>query len=239
MKKIIQSFWIITLLLSVLAQAAAKEPFTEGKDYRLLKSPVQTSAGPGRIEVAEVFWYGCPHCYSLDKVVNEWKPRLAKEAKFVRVPGFFGPNLWQTHAQFYYTLESLFPDEKLLDSVHDAVFQQVQEKNNRLTNEKEMADYLGEHYKVDKEKFLSYYNSFGVKNLLNQASSKVRGYQLTGVPALVVDGRFVIEPKVGLEKMPEIADFLIQKVSTERTKAKAKEAPATSQPVKDQNVKVK
>ena len=108
-----------------------------------------------------------------------------------------------------------------------------------MTNEKEMTDFLGEYYKVDKKMFLSYYNSFGVKNLLNQAFSKVRGYQLTGVPALVVDGRFVIEPKVGLEKMPEIADFLIQKVSAERTKAKAKEAPTTSQPLQDQNVKVK
>ena len=226
MKKIIRSFWVIALLLPVLAQAAAKELFTEGKDYRLLKLPVQTSVGPDRIEVAEVFWYGCPHCRSLEAVVDRWKPRLAKEAQLVRVPGFFGPNLWQTHAQLYYTLERLFPDEKSLNSIHDSVFREVQERKNLLKNEEEMVTFLSKHHKVDKETFLFYYNSFGVKNLLSQASSKVRGYQLTGVPALVVDGRFVIEPKVGLEKMPEIADFLIQKVSSERAEAKANKATA-------------
>ena len=222
MKKIIRSFWVIALLLPVLAQAAAKELFTEGKDYRLLELPVQTSVGPDRIEVAEVFWYGCPHCRSLEAVVDRWKPRLTKEAQFVRVPGFFGPNLWQTHAQLYYTLESLYPDEKSLELIHDSAFREVQERNNLLKNEEEMVEFLSKHHKVDKKKFLSYYNSFGVKNLLSQASSKVRGYRLTGVPALVVDGRFVIEPKVGLEKMPEIADFLIHKVSSERAEGKAK-----------------
>ena len=239
MKKIIQSFWMMALLIPVLAQAAVKEPFKEGKDYRPLKSPVQTSVAADRVEVAEVFWYGCPHCFSLEKVVTDWKPQMAEGGQLVRVPGFFGPNLWQTHAQLYYTLETLFPDEKSLKPVHDAIFQQVQEKNNLLKTESEMTEYLVKHHRVDKDKFQSYFNSFGVKNLMNQASSKVRGYQLTGVPALVIDGRFVIEPKVGLEKMPEIADYLIHKVNTERTEARAKKSPANNQPVKDQGVKVK
>lgn len=216
MQKIIRSLWMIAFLIPVLTHAAAKEPFKEGQDYRLLKSPVQTSASPGRVEVAEVFWYGCPHCYSLESAVHRWEPTMAKEAQLVRVPGFFGPNVWQTHAQLYYTLESLFPNEKELYPVHDAVFREIQEGNNRLTDEKDMAEYLSKNHNVDKDKFLSYYKSFGVHNLLNQAFSKVRGYQLTGVPALVVDGRYVIEPKIGLEKMTQVADYLIRKVSDGR-----------------------
>ncbi|AMO54354.1 thiol:disulfide interchange protein DsbA/DsbL [Endozoicomonas montiporae] len=239
MRKIIQGFWLLVLCIPFLAQAAPVEGFKEGKDYHLLKSPVQTSVSDDRIEVAEVFWYGCPHCSSLEKVVTRWKPQMTDEAQLVRVPGFFGPNLWQTHAQLYYTLESLFPDEKSLKPVHDAIFQQVQERNNLLKNEEEMLGYLTKHHKVDKDKFLSLYNSFGVKNLMNQASSKVRGYQLTGVPVLVIDGRFVVEPKVGLERMPEIADYLIERVSKERAEAKAKKSPTSPQSAKDQNAKVK
>lgn len=216
MQRIIRSLWIIFLLIPVLGQAAPIEPFTEGKDYRRLKDPVQTSVNPDRIEVAEVFWYGCPHCYDLELVVNRWKTSLSKDVEVVRVPGFFGPNLWQTHAQLYFALKSMFEDEKVLDPIHDAVFIEVQEKNNHLTNEKEMVDFLNKRFQIDEEKFLSYYNSFGVKNLLNQASSKVQGYRLTGVPALVVDGRYVIEPKVGLQKMPKIANYLIKKTSDER-----------------------
>ena len=222
MQKIIRSLWMIAFLIPVLTHAADKESFKEGQDYRLLKSPVQTSASPDRIEVAEVFWYGCPHCYSLESVVERWKPTVAKEVQLVRIPAFFGPNIWQTHAQLYYTLESLFPNEKEFHPIHDAVFREIQEGNNRLTDEKEMAEYLSKNHKVDKDKFLSYFKSFGVHNLLNQAFSKVRGYKLTGVPALVVDGRFVIEPKIGLEKMPQVADYLIKKISDERAEVKAK-----------------
>lgn len=220
MQKIIRNLWVILLLIPILVKAADNEPFKEGKDYRRLKDPVQTSVKPDSIEVSEVFWYGCPHCYDLESIVDRWKPSLSKEVEFLRVPGFFGSNIWQTHAQLYYTLKSMFEDEKALHQVHDVVFNEIQEKNNRLANEKEMAEFLKKRFQVDEKKFLSYYNSFGVQNLLNQASSKVQGYRLTGVPVLVVDGRYVIEPKVGLQKMPEVADYLIKKVSEKRAKTK-------------------
>ena len=221
MHKIIRSLWLFIVLLSASAHAVAKTEFQEGKDYRVLKTPAQTSVKSDRIEVAEVFWYGCPHCYSLESVVDRWKPSLSEEAQFIRVPGFFGQNIWQTHARLYYTLESLYPDEKELHPVHDAVFKEIQEKNNRLTNSKDMTDFLGKRFKVDKDRFEEYFKSFGVQNLLNQAFSKVRGYRLTGVPVLVVDGRYVIEPGIGLENMPRVADYLIQKISDERAKEKA------------------
>lgn len=222
MPKLLRSLWLV-LLLPLLAQAAP-DKYKEGTDYRELKSPVQTSVKKEQIEVAEVFWYGCPHCYTLEPIVDRWKPSLEKDTKFVRVPGFFGPNIWKTHAQLYYTLETMIPDGKKLHEIHDSIFGEVQTRNNRLSNVEEMGEYVKKKAGIDPKQFASFYNSFGVNNLMNQAYSKVRGYQLTGVPALIVDGRYVIEPKVGLDNMPAVADFLIQKVREERTaKEKAKD----------------
>ena len=215
MPKFMKHLWLV-MLFPLLAHAAAQDTFKAGEHYRVLNSPVQTSVKKGQIEVAEVFWYGCPHCYSLEPIVDAWKPSLKADTSFVHVPGFFGPNIWKTHAQLYYALESMVADKKQLHKIHDKIFVEVQDRRNRLGDVKAMAEYLNREFKLDKKLFTSYYNSFGVLNLLNQAGSKVRGYQLTGVPAIIVDGRFVVEPKVGLGKMPEVADFLIEKVRKER-----------------------
>ena len=214
MHKIFRFFWMV-LLIPILSQAAPIK-YKEGEHYRVLKNPVQTSVDKQQIEVAEVFWYGCPHCYSLEPIIDKWKPSLAKDAKFVWVPGFFGPNIWKDHARIYYTIEALFPDEKKMHEVHDAIFPEIQNRNNRMRDVDSVADFLNKRFGADKKAVAKIYNSFGVNNLLNQSFSKVRGYQLTGVPALVVDGRYVIEPKVGLDNMPVIADFLVKKVRDDR-----------------------
>ncbi|WP_051786395.1 thiol:disulfide interchange protein DsbA/DsbL [Endozoicomonas numazuensis] len=221
MPKQLKFLWL-ALVLPLMAQAATvQDKYKEGQDYRVLSSQVQTAAKKDQIEVAEVFWYGCPHCYTLEPIVDRWKPSLEKDTRFVRVPGYFGPNIWKTHAQLYYTLVTMIPDEKKLHEIHDSIFSEVQNRNNRLGDVDAMGDFLKKRYGIDPKQFASFYNSFGVLNLMNQGGAKVRGYQLTGVPALVVDGRYVIEPKVGLDNMPAVADFLIKKVREERA-AKAK-----------------
>ena len=224
MPKLLKHLWLV-LLLPLMAQAApVKKEFKEGEHYTVLSSAVQTVSKKDNIEVSEVFWYGCPHCYSLEPIVDRWKPSLKKDTEFVRVPGFFGPNIWKTHAQLYYALESMVQDEKEMHKIHDAIFGEIQNRRSRLGDVESMAEYLNKSFGLDPKIFTSYYNSFGVMNLLNQAGAKVRGYELKGVPALVVDGRYLIEPKVGLDNMPAVADFLIQKVRDDRAEEMKKKA---------------
>lgn len=187
--------------------------FKDGVDYRTLRTPVLTDASKGEIEVATVFWYGCPHCYSLEPIVDRWKESLKDDVHFVRRPGFFGPNLWQTHAQLYYTINSMGIEDK----VHEGIFNEVQNKRNYLQDSDAMADYLNQHYGVDKKEFKVKFESFGVNHQLQQASAKLKGYELTGVPALIIDGKYVIEPGMAgsLKNMPLIADYLIAKVQKE------------------------
>ena len=204
MHKWFHVFWV-ALLIPLLSQAAPVK-YKEGEHYRVLKTPVQTSVDKALIEVSEVFWYGCPHCYSLEPIVDRWTLSLPEDAKFVRIPGFFGSNIWKDHARIYHTIEALYAgDEKKMHQVHGAIFPEIQNRNNRLRDADAVAEFLNRRFGADKKEVTKIYNSFGVNNLLNQSFLKVRGYQLTGVPAMIVDGRYVIEPKVGLDNMPVIA----------------------------------
>ena len=193
--------------------------FKDGVDYRTLKIPVLTDAEKGEIEVASVFWYGCPHCYTLEPIVDRWKKSLSDDIRFVRRPGFFGPNLWQTHAQLYYTIHNMGIEDK----VHEGIFNEVQNKRNYLQDGDAMADYLNQRYGIDKKEFKSQFESFGVNHQLQQAFAKLEGYELTGVPALIIEGRYVIEAGTAgsLNNIPLIADYLIAKVQKEKS-AKAK-----------------
>lgn len=196
------------------SKSSVAREFKDGVDYRTLDNPVLTDVNKGQIEVAEIFWYGCPHCYNLEPIVTSWKKSLAPDAVFVRRPGFFGPNIWQTHAQLYYTVRNMGIEDK----VHDGIFNEIQNRRNMLKNADAMADFLNERYGVDKTEFVDQFNSFGVNHLLQQAFAKLKGYDLTGVPALIIDGRYVVEPgKAGsLNNMPVIADYLIEKARKER-----------------------
>lgn len=171
MPKQLKFLWL-ALVLPLVAQAAVQDPYKEGKDYRVLPEQVQTSVKKSQIEVAEVFWYGCPHCYTLEPIVERWKPSLEKDTRVVRTPGFFGPNIWKTHAQLYYTLETMIPDAKKLHDVHTSIFAEVQHRNNRLGDVKAMGDFLQERHGIDPKQFASFYNSFGVLNLMNQGGQK-------------------------------------------------------------------
>ena len=188
--------------------------FKDGVDYRTLSNQVLTDVNKDQIEVAEIFWYGCPHCYTLEPIVDSWKPSLEKDSVFLRRPGFFGPNIWQTHAQLYYTLRNM----GIIEKVHDGIFNEVQNRRNLLRDADAMADFLNERYGVDKKAFIGEFNSFGVSNQMQQSFAKLKGYDLSGVPVIVIDGRYVIEPGMAgsLNNMPAIADYLIEKVRKER-----------------------
>ncbi len=243
MPKLMRYLWLL-LLLPLVAHAEAVKPiegissadssnlvkqeknitvskkYKAGKHYRVLKTPAQTDTKADQIEVAEVFWYGCPHCYTLEGIVDAWKPSLSKDVNFIRVPAFYGPNIWKSHAQLYYTLQSM----GVIEKVHDAIFDEVQNKKNYLKNTDAMAAFLNKNFGIEKAKFENSYNAIGIVHQLLKASSMVRGYGLTGVPAIVIDGRYVVEPRLAgsLENMTAISDFLISKIREERKKEQEK-----------------
>ena len=198
----------------VVTQSSTPLLFQPGQHYRVLPSPVKTDATPGKVEVVSIFWYGCPHCYALEPKIELWQQTLPGDVEFIRTPGFFGPNLWQTHARLYYTVRSM----GLEDKVHGGIFSEIQNRRNQLRDSEQMAEFLNREFGIEPAAFNKAFKAFGVNHQLQKAFSKLKGYELSGVPAIVIDGRYVVEPGLAgsLGNMPVIADYLIRKVKQDR-----------------------
>lgn len=155
----------------------------------------------------ELFWYGCPHCYHFEPTINPWIAKLPDDVNFVRVPAMFG-GVWDLHGQMFITLQTMGVEAK----VHSAVFEAIQKDGKKLATPEEMAEFLATQG-VDKDAFLKTYNSFGVKGQVANAKRLGMAYQISGVPALIVNGkyRFDIGSSGGPEQALDVADQLIAK----------------------------
>lgn len=195
--------------LSTMAMAA---PLVEGQHYSTLDEPVKTHVEDGKIEVTEAFWYGCPHCYDLEDTLNAWVDGLPDDVVFERMPATMG-GAWNKHATAFYAAKELGIQQDL----HSDFFDAIHEQGRQLTDPDEIATFFS-NYGVSKDEALEALDSFGVKSQVNQAHARMRNMKLMGVPALVVDGRYVVTPSSagGLDNMPRIAEDLVDKVREER-----------------------
>ncbi|MFG6158510.1 thiol:disulfide interchange protein DsbA/DsbL [Halomonas sp. 1390] len=196
--------------LSSLVSAA---PLVEGEHYTVLENPVETRVEDGQVAVTEAFWYGCPHCYDLEDPLNAWVAEQPEDVTFQRMPATMGGD-WNTHAFAFYAAEQL----GILDELHDDFFHAIHEEGRRLTSEDDIAAFFSD-YGVSEEEAREALASFGVKSQVNQAHARMRQMQLMGVPALIVDGRYLVSPSTAgsLGNMPQIAGALVDKVREERT----------------------
>ncbi|WP_373190349.1 thiol:disulfide interchange protein DsbA/DsbL [Halomonas sp.] len=196
--------------LSSLVWAA---PLIEGEHYEVLDNPLETQVEDGRIEVTEVFWYGCPHCYNLEEPLNAWVAEQPQDVAFQRMPATMG-GAWNTHAFAFYAAQEL----GILDALHDDFFHAIHEQGRRLTEVDDIAAFFSD-YGVSEEQAREALSSFAVKAKVNQAHARMRQMQLMGVPALVVDGRYLITPSSAgsLDNMPQVAGALVEKVREEQT----------------------
>ena len=198
------------LLLAFLAAASAAQPaaepqYQEGVHYARLPVPVDTNS-PDRIEVVEVFSYACVHCYRLDPILEDWIGKLPEDVAFLRVPAIFNQT-WALLAWLFYAAEALGVQEQVHAPIFDATHRRGQDLRNLESAEKLFEQEAG----VSPEDFRKALNSFDVHNRLRQADAKGRAYRLTGVPSLIVNGKYRIETEMASTQagMLKIADFLI------------------------------
>ena len=216
MKKILFLLLTLTLSPSILM---AKE-YTDGKEYITYKKPFPVSTGD-KIEIKEIFWYGCPHCFSLEAPLNKWLQQgIPENAEFIRMPGIFRDN-WMVHARAYYAFESLDQTEKL----HHALMDVMHVKRQRLATEDQIADFVATQG-IDRKKFKDAYNSFSVDALSRQAKIMTGRYEITGVPSIVVDGRYLVTSTTAgsNEELFKVVNYLVKQATearkTDKTKAK-------------------
>ena len=164
--------------------------YSEGQHYHRLVPTQPTVGGANKIEIAEIFWYGCPHCDDFDPQINAWSENIPPNARFVRIPAVWNP-LARLHGRLYYTEEVLAKNGKLTDvgAFHAAVFNEFHRKSNRLTSEGAIQK-LFERFGVSEDDFLTTWNSFEVNQKIRVANDLVKRYNVTGVPAVVVNGKY-------------------------------------------------
>ncbi|MGO2241682.1 MAG: thiol:disulfide interchange protein DsbA/DsbL [Halomonas sp.] len=195
-----------------LSAAVSAQELVAGQQYELLETPVETHVEDGQIEVTEVFWFGCPHCYRLQTPVNEWYETLDDDVSVVHMPATMGGD-WNTHATAFYAAESL----GIEDELHADFFNAIHQEKQSLTDPDDIAEFFA-NYGVSEEEAKQALTAFSVRSEVNKANSRMREMRLMGVPALVVDGRYVVTPSSAgsLENMPQVADELIKQVRAER-----------------------
>jgi thiol:disulfide interchange protein DsbA len=164
--------------------------YSEGQHYHRLVPTQPTVGGANKIEIAEIFWYGCSHCDDFDPQINAWSENIPPDARFIRIPAVWNP-LARLHGRLYYTEEVLAKNGKLTDvgAFHAAVFTEFHRKSNRLTSEGAIQK-LFERFGVNEEDFLTTWNSFEVNQKIRVANDLVKRYNVTGVPAVVVNGKY-------------------------------------------------
>ena len=199
----------IRLAATDTPEPAVNERYKDGTHYRTLPVAQPTSAPPDKVEVVEVFWYGCPHCYTLEPHIQAWKADMPADAQFVRMPATLNRG-WQLHARVFYTAEAL----GVLEEVHEELFREIHGNGNQLNTEESLVEFFG-RYGVSEEQFMETFNSFAVQTRLRQSDNLVRRYRITGVPAVVVNGKYVTGADMagGATQLFEVVNFLVEKES--------------------------
>lgn len=216
MKNVIKKLLIIVVFASSGVMA---EEYDEGMEYIKLDKPVATTTGD-KVEVRELFWYGCPHCYHLEPTLNHWLDNKSSDSKFVRQPAIFSKR-WGIDAVYYYTMENL----GILDTLHEVYFKAIQEQGKKFNN-KSFANWVaGFKIKdIDAEKVAKTLKSFAVQTKVRKAAVNTGKYKITGVPSIVVAGKYITDgPHAGdHQEMMKVVDYLVKKERAETSKQPAK-----------------
>ncbi|MDH4071553.1 MAG: DsbA family protein [Gammaproteobacteria bacterium] len=180
------------ILLAQADEPAASQEwkFSEGTHYARMVPTQPTVGGADKIEVAEIFWYGCNHCYDFEAFINRWKEDIPANVRFVRIPAVWNP-LVRLHAQLYYTEEVLGNSGKIADpeQFRAAVFAEYHRRGNRLASV-DAIQALFEKHGVSADDFNNTWNSFEVSQKLRVAQDLGRRYAVSGVPTVVVNGKY-------------------------------------------------
>lgn len=165
--------------------APTSAQFKEGTNYTRLVPAQPTGVAPGKVEVVEVFWYGCGHCFALEPAIESWKGKdKPAYAEFVRVPAMWN-DATRMHARVFFTAELLGK----LEQLHTPIFREINVKGNQLNTVEKITAFFKEHG-VSTDEFQKAFSSFAVENKLQRADFLNRRYRIESVPTVIVNGKY-------------------------------------------------
>jgi thiol:disulfide interchange protein DsbA len=214
-RTVLSALALAPVMASLPARAQGAGP-KAGRDYREV-NPVQPTENPGKIEVVDFFWYGCPACNAFLPALDAWRKKLPADVSYRYLPVSFDPRN-EPHTRIYYTLEAL----NKVGDLHVKVFTAMHREKRRLLAADEIADFAAANG-IDKKQWLDTFNSFAVGTRIKRAQQVWTGYRIDGTPSVGIDGRYVTAPSMagGVEVSLEVTDFLIDQLRKRRSGRKS------------------
>ena len=210
---------LLFTLSSVTMSAAFADAPKLGTEFDAVAQPIPTE-NAAKIEVMEIFWYGCPHCYHMEEPLSAWVKKLPKDVYFKRMPGL--PNAsWAPMAKAFYAMDALGVGEKLHTPLFEAIHKS---KTLNPTDETATIVWVTQQSGLDKLKVEQAFKSFSTNTNLNRAAQIFRASGATGVPTLVINGKYITSATQagGNEQALKVADYIIGNVRTDKAAAAKK-----------------
>jgi len=201
---------LLTIVLFASISTAIADETAQPK-YITLDTPQSTQTGD-KIEVLEVFWYGCPHCYAFEPFLKKWLNSKPDNVEFRLMPGILN-RAWVAHARAYYTAEKL----GILDKIHHQLFDAIHKDNRYIFDEDSIKAFFIEQG-IDADQFSKVYDSQEIDNKLRQAFQEQVNAKIGGVPSIIINGKYLTSPSMadGYENLEQVMNSLIAKESRGR-----------------------
>ncbi len=167
------------------AQPAAGAPLEAGKDYQALSPAQPASTDAGKVEVAEVFMFGCPGCFAFEPHLEQWRKSQPEYVHFVRIPAIWNA-VAEIHARAYYTAVALGK----ADEIAAPFFDEYHVKGNTLETEDKLAEFFG-RFGVDADTFKKTFYSLPVETNMKRAMELVERYHVPSTPSVIVNGKYL------------------------------------------------
>ena len=210
----IRNFCTVLLLGMLLMGAVVVKAgeLRQGLDYARVVPP-QPAGGDGKVEVLELFWYGCSHCYQFEPYIKDWLKKKPDYVEYVRLPAIFGSPAWRLHATAFYTAQVLGVGEK----IHEPFFDAIHKYKRRLKTEGQLMEFFAEHG-VSNDDFKKTFKSFAVQAKVRRAADLTRRYGAEGVPTVIVNGKYRVDGPMAknYDNLLKIVDQLAEQEFTRK-----------------------
>ncbi len=211
------------------APAVAAAPFVdngkwvEGKNYFVIE-PAQPTSHPGKIEVTEVFSYGCPACNGFHATVDQIASSLPSNAVMNYLAASFRPDEnWPMYQRAFYAAQAL----DLVGKTHDAMFDAVWKSGELSTYNLKAGDPKPKaawptiddaakfyaKYGVTAQEFTGVANSFAVNTRMKRADDLMKAYGVDSTPTMIINGKYRFTPITagGFAQSIELTQWLVAK----------------------------
>ncbi|WNZ56461.1 thiol:disulfide interchange protein DsbA/DsbL [Microbulbifer sp. EKSA008] len=217
---------VFAVMFSLVACAQESGEFKAGQHYEVLPQAVPQKSND-KIEVTEMFWYGCAHCFTFEPTLERWKEKMPSDVALLKLPAIWQP-VMDVHARLYYVADSMGVLEKMHTPIFNTIYTQrqmlaVREGRNWVPDLKAIEALFNKHGE-DGAKAAKLMNSFAINSKVKQGMANQRAYKMTGTPEVVVAGKYRISSSFpgykgksnGQELMLQVADYLIAKERADR-----------------------